>query len=329
MGRGRTSSIAALGFAVACASCTSGEATSGVPSTSHAPQLIRLTTGAAVGSPANRALGEALVRDYEFAASDTRFELIQGAQGAVDTLDDVQTGSTDCGMSLADVSYLAFAGRLGTRSERFDRLRGVAVLDMAPVHLLVRADACIRQVTDLRGRHVALGPDGSETQLIARQLLEAFGLARAITAHVLPFQTAAERLRSGELHAMFFTVSAPATLVENAIGSGVRLLPLHGGPLPPLLEQYRFLQLTHIPGGVYTHHAEPTRTVGVDKVVLCRADLPDSVVYDFTRRLFNVLPMIASSLGRGRFSALEHAPATPVPLHPGAARYYRERELFP
>jgi TRAP transporter TAXI family solute receptor len=293
------------------------------------PDLIRLTTGAAVGSPANRALGEALVHDYELSASNTRFELIQGAQGAVDTLVDVQAGSTDCGMSLADVSYLAFAGRLGSRSERFDRLRGVAVLDMAPVHLLVRAGAGIRQVTDLRGRHVAIGPDGSETQLIARQLIEAFGLAHAITAHVLPFQTAAERLRSGELHAMFFTVSAPATLVENVIGTGVRLLPLNGGPIPPLLEQYRFLQLTQIPGGLYTDHAEPTRTVGVDKVVLCRDDLPDSLVYDFTRRLFNVLPQIASSLGRGRFSALEHAPASSVPLHPGAARYYRERELFP
>jgi hypothetical protein len=300
-----------------------------VPPSSSAPQLIRLTTGAAVGSPANRALGEALVRDYELTSSDTRFELIQGAQGAVDTLQDVQSGSTDCGMSLADVSYFAFAGRIGGGSERFDRLRGVAVLDMAPVHLLVRADAGVRQVTDLRGRPVALGPDGSETQLIARQLLEAFGIANTITPHVLPFQAAADRLRAGELHAMFFTVSAPATLVENAIGAGVRLLPLHGGAIPPLLEQYRFLQLTQIPGGLYSGHAEATRTVGVDKVVLCRADLPDSLVYDFTRRLFNVLPQIASSLGRGRFSALEHAPATSVPLHPGAARYYRERELFP
>ena len=63
--------------------------------------------------------------------------------------------------------------------------------------------------------------------------------------------------------------------------------------------------------------------------MMSRADLADSVVYDFTKRLFNVLPQVASSLGRGRFSALEHAPATSVPLHPGAARYYRERELFP
>jgi TRAP transporter TAXI family solute receptor len=232
-------------------------------------------------------------------------------------------------MSLADVSYLAFAGRLGARPERFERLRGVAVLDLAPVHLLVRADAGVRGVADLRGRPVAVGPDGSETQLIARLVLDAFGVADDNTRHVLPFQEATERLRLGTVHALFFTVSAPATLIESAIASGARLLPLEGRRILPLLEQHRFLQLTQIPGGLYPGHAEPIRTIGVGKVLLCRDDLPDAVVYEFTRRLFTVLPQVASSLGRGRFSALEHTPATPVPLHPGAARYYREQELFP
>jgi TRAP transporter TAXI family solute receptor len=248
----------------------------------------------------------------------------------VATLEDLQRGTADFGLSLADVGYLAFAGQLEDHAERLDRLRGVAVLEMAAIHLLVRPEAGIRQVADLRGRSVGIGPPDSGTQIGANLVLGAFGVdLDTIRVEPLPFPTALARLDAQQLHAMFFTVSDPATLVAAATAGGAQLLPLDGPPVDRLLQQYRFLQLARIPGGIYAGHPDPIRTVGVAKVLLCRRDLSDDEVYDFTRRLFAVLPLIAPSLGETRFSALEHAPATPVPLHAGAARFYRERELFP
>ena len=63
--------------------------------------------------------------------------------------------------------------------------------------------------------------------------------------------------------------------------------------------------------------------------VIYRADLPDDLVYWITRTLFESLPALSDSLPSLRQIDIEHVQAAPVPLHPGAARFYRERELFP
>ena len=61
----------------------------------------------------------------------------------------------------------------------------------------------------------------------------------------------------------------------------------------------------------------------------CRDDLPDELVYWVTRTLFESLPELAGSLPALRQIDPERVQASPVPLHAGAARFYRERELFP
>lgn len=292
--------------------------------------LIRFTTGLAPAGPANRTLGEALARAYEQRSGDYRLVLLESAGGAIDTLDALQRGDTDCGVSLADVAYLAYAGRLDGRTEPYDAIRGVAVLDVAPIHVLARPGAGIQQIGDLAGHAVAVGPPGSESRVAARLILDAFGLApEAIRAEHPRFDAAAAALKRGSIDAMFFTASAPAALVQSAIDDGARLLPLDGAPVAGLQQRYPFLRFARIHGGTYTGHPEEVRTIGVEKVLLCRSGLPEPVVYDLAVQLFELLPRVAWSAGREWFSALNHAPATPVPLHRGAAQFYRERELFP
>ena len=69
-------------------------------------------------------------------------------------------------------------------------------------------------------------------------------------------------------------------------------------------------------------------TIGVDNLLLCRSDLQDELVYELTKRFFDALPRLASEQPSLRLMDFAQAPATPIPLHDGAARYYRERELF-
>lgn len=330
----RPVAIAFLAAAAAVTgSCARGEARFDTRPASPEPPgipIIRLTTGLAAAGPANRSLGAALVEEYERLPDGGGLELLESVGGAVDTLEALQRGSTDCGVSLADVSYLAYAGLLEERPGRHDDLRGVAVLDVAPIHLLIRGGSGIRDVADLAGRVVAVGPVGSESRVAARLVLHAFGVPeRSVRAETLGFDVAAAALNRGRVDAMFFTAAAPADLVQSAIEGGARLLPLQGAPVQVLLSQYPFLRFARIHGGLYPHHEQPTRTIGVEKVLLCRSGLSDARVYELTRHLFAVLPRVAAAAGHEWFSALEHAPATPVPLHPGAARFYRARELFP
>ena len=109
--------------------------------------------------------------------------------------------------------------------------------------------------------------------------------------------------------------------------AGARLLDITGSSLLKLRVAYPFLRPATIPSGTYAGQTRSVQTVREDVLLLCRADLDDLAVHNLTKALFEVLPELA---GRGdylRSIDVRRAPATPIPLHPGAAWYYREQEL--
>jgi len=69
-------------------------------------------------------------------------------------------------------------------------------------------------------------------------------------------------------------------------------------------------------------------TLGVDSLVVCRKDLPDERVYELTRALFEAAGRVSRNTANVPAVDANLSAATPIPLHPGAARFYREREVF-
>ena len=61
---------------------------------------------------------------------------------------------------------------------------------------------------------------------------------------------------------------------------------------------------------------------------VCREDLDENLVYTLTKTLFDALPDLVQTHVAAKAVSVEGGPATPLPLHPGAARFYRERELL-
>jgi TRAP transporter TAXI family solute receptor len=291
-----------------------------------APAIVRFSTGTPGGG--FYPLGEGLARAYERSLQGVNFQITPTA-GAVTNVEAIQRGDADLGFAFADVAYIAFVGRLAGASGPFDRLRGIAVLQLTPVHLVVGRDSRIREVGDLRGRRIGVGPPGSGTALTAGLILQAFGIGEsAVHVEQLQFNDAADRLVKGTLDAMFDAAIYPAASVSAATRAGARLMPLAGPPIERLRHDYPFLRVTVIPRDTYPGAATTVRTIGVDSLLVCRRDLDETLVYDLTRRFFEALPSLSSSQGALRFMDLDQAPATPIPLHDGAARFYRERELL-
>ncbi|MPZ74895.1 MAG: hypothetical protein GEU74_17070, partial [Nitriliruptorales bacterium] len=96
-----------------------------------------------------------------------------------------------------------------------------------------------------------------------------------------------------------------------------------------LRREYPFLRPAVVPRNAYPGVSETMRTIGIATLFVCRSDLGEGVVYELTKAFFDALPSLARSQDILRFSDLDQAPAAPIPLHAGAARYYRERELMP
>ena len=240
----------------------------------------------------------------------------------------LQAGSADLGLTFADVAYIAYSGQLAATSRPFERLRAIAVLQVTPVALVVRADLPVRGPGDLRGRRVGLGPSGSGTVLTADLILKAYGLdSTAVHMETIGFQEAATRLLEGTLDAMFDNAINQSDSLRRAFRGGARLVPIEGDgdrqppPRVPVLEAHG-----HLAGPCIQGIAKPVHTIGIDGVLICRSDLDEHLVYDLTKQLFVALEGLTER-GALRAMDIDRAPATPIPLHDGAARYYREREL--
>lgn len=169
-----------------------------------------------------------------------------------------------------------------------------------------------------------------EMYRLSRSILAAFGVEfSSIQVDTSPSNEAAAKLRAGNLHAMFAVGGYPAESVRTAtMGSAAYLVPIEG-PAPERLRlDSRFLQLALIPGGTYPGQTHSIRTMGVQNILVCRRDLDEPVVYELTKQFFAALPRLSALVSSLRLINVNQASATPIPLHDGAARYYRERELF-
>jgi TRAP transporter TAXI family solute receptor len=296
------------------------------PSAAPARHTIRIGTGG--GQRGNfYPVGLALARVYATAMPDVDTE-VKETGGGISNLDALENGSADVGFSFADVAYAAYVGRLGDQPHSFTRLRALALLQLSPVQLVVSDRSPVHDVLDLRGRKVTIGGAGSGSAETAELVLGAYGInpkSSRVNPHSMAESIA--DLAAGRLDAMFVLARYPVDAVTRALQQGSHLMPLAGDPIEQLHRDYPFFRPMLIPAGVYPGQSLPVRTLGVHSMLLCRADLDEALVYRLTKALFQAVAEQPTELLQS--IDLDRAAATPIPLHAGAARYYRERELFP
>jgi TRAP transporter TAXI family solute receptor len=199
-------------------------------------------------------------------------------------------------------------------------------LQLIPISLVARGDLDIRNPRELIGRRVSVGPAGSGTALTARLLLHEFGVdPPAVRLESLSFQESSNRIMSGNLDAMFDNAIVPDS-VRRATEAGARLVPIVGPAVDRLRRDYPFLKPATIPAGTYPGMRTSLHTIGVDGLLICSADLDEGFVHEVTKQFATIMSESKDEDPLRRLE-LDAAPATPIPLHKGATRYYREREL--
>lgn len=295
---------------------------------------------------------ESLAREYGRVLTNVTVQTVP-VSSPLASVDAVQRGEADLGVAFADAAYSAYIGQADdAANESRHRLSAISTLQLAPLILLARAESRIASVPDLRGHVVrvsgpgqsdprfgpgwtippGLSPVASKTTVrvtsISQLVLIAFGIDPA-SVHNRPLVQvdAFNELRAGTVDAMFTTVFDSADFISRAPMIGIRLVPLEGEPIDRLRSEYSFIRPISIPRGTYAAQTDVLHTVGVDLVLICRSDLDEQLVYDLTRAHLTVIPHVWASGATQMPPDLEKAPATPIPLHDGAARYYREWEL--
>jgi TRAP transporter TAXI family solute receptor len=274
--------------------------------------------------PATLRLSRANASDLETALAripHVKFQIVSEGGSSITSLLDLKSQKTNVSGTLADVAYLAYAGQLEEMSEPFEQLRGMAVTGLNTMHLLVGPHVRVRSLADLKGLRVSLGAPGSSTAHITLRMLQDLGIPpEDIRAERIPNAEIVSRLSSGEIDAAFSGFAPPSAAVTAAMKRGAKLIPVEGPAIEEMRTRYPYLKRTLILPGTYPNQPEAVRTLAVDTLLVCRAELDDETVYALLGAYFATRPATTPP-------NLERAPATPIPLHPGAARYYRQREL--
>jgi TRAP transporter TAXI family solute receptor len=232
----------------------------------------------------------------------------------------LQQGDVDVTILFADVAYLAFVGQLG--GQPYDQLRGIATLNPNPLYLVVRRGSAIRKPEDLQGRRVGIGRAGASTALTASAVLETLDL-HVQMSHVAVGE-ALTALSAGELDALFVGGVSPADQIRTAVGKNIDVLSFSPATIARLQRRNPFLRGMVIPRDLA--RGEPGLTIGLDGLLVCRSGLDADMVYGVTKAFFQALPELSAfDAPPLRQMNPEDASATPIPLHEGAARYYREQ----
>ncbi|PZV97840.1 hypothetical protein CLV64_105103 [Micromonospora phaseoli] len=236
-------------------------------------------------------------------------------------------GDMEIAFSLADTAADASAGR-GAFSGRPQPVRALARVYSNYTHVIVRADAQVTDLSAVGGMRISTGSPKSGTDVIAGRMLTAAGLdpERDIRRARLSLPETVARMRAGTLDAMFFSGGLPTPGIADLLTSTPDRFALL--PVANLIEP---LSAAH--GSVYTTAELPrdaydtpsgTPTVTVANVILVSADMPDQLAYDLTRLLFTYQADLAAAHPEARnFDRQSAATTDPIPLHPGAARYYQ------
>jgi TRAP transporter TAXI family solute receptor len=204
----------------------------------------------------------------------------------------------------------------------------MAMLYPETIQIITLRNKRLNSIDDMRGKRIVVGDAGSGTEANARQILSVHDLFyRMLRADFLSFAAGIDQLRDGNVDAVFITAGFPTAAVTDIASSReIAIVPVSNDALTALRAKWPFYTRTVIPGNTYRGVADPVATVSVMAMLVVRADVPDDLVYNLTKALWENLDRVRAAHARGRdFELTKALDGMPVPVHPGAERYYRER----
>ena len=197
-----------------------------------------------------------------------------------------------------------------------------AVLQVATVK-----DTRIASFEDLKGKRVNLGPPGSNAAVLAKRLLEAYGVFDAGKAQFLSYTEGTNALMNGTVDATVVLAGAPtAALIDLDAQRDMVLLPLEESKVADMIEKYPFYQIYEIPAGTYPDQTGAVAVINDPATIFTREDADADMIYTITKTIFDNLGELGQIHPQAKAIKLDTATKTPIALQAGAQRYFDEKK---
>jgi TRAP transporter TAXI family solute receptor len=246
---------------------------------------------------------------------------------SVENMGLIATGDADLAIGLADTVAQAYTGTGRFEGQQLPMVRGLASLYANMIHIVALEGSGITSLEDLRGKRVSIGAPGSGTEVNTGAILEANGITYDdIEEQRLNFNETADALANGDIDAGFWSVGAPTSSILNlATTQGIVIIALSEAEIDAAMAANDTFAKTTLAGGTYNGVDADIAVLGIPNVLTVSSEMSDDLAYSVTKAMFeNIADMQAIHPAANQTTVELTLAATPVPLHPGAIRYFEE-----
>lgn len=290
----------------------------------HATQFINVLTGGTSGI--YYPIGVALSNIYGKAIPDAKVS-VQATKASVENLNLLAAGRGEVALTLGDSLSDAWKGdaEAGFKTP-LKKLRGISAMHPNYIQIVARADAGIKSLADLKGKRISVGAPKSGTELNARAILAAAGLSYKDFDKVeyLPYAESVELLKNRQIDATLQSsgLGSPA-LRDLANSADVMFVPIPANVIAKV-GNAAYVSAS-IPANTYKGQTADVPTASVINFLVTHDGVSTDVVYRMTKAMFENLDELVAAHAAAKYVKLQGATANmPIPLHPGAEKYYRE-----
>lgn len=292
-----------------------------------ADEFINILTGGTSG--VYYPMGVALSNLYTKNVPGTR-PSVQATKASVENLNLLQQGKGEIAFTLGDSLAFAWQGDAdaGFRS-KLDKLRTVAAIYPNFVQVVASKESGIKTLADLKGKRLSVGAAKSGTELNARAILAAAGLSYKDLGKVeyLPFAESVDLMKNRQLDATLQSAGLGVAAIRDLASS----VPINVVEIPAsIIDKVGAPYVKAIiPSNTYEGQSTDVTTAAVINFLVTRSDLSADLVYKLTKATFDNLPELQASHAAAKDMTLEKATVgMPVPMHPGAEKYFREKGVL-
>ena len=292
-----------------------------------AQEFINVLTGGTSG--VYYPLGVALSEIYGKGIEGSRTQ-VQATKASVENLNLLQQGKGEIAFALGDSVKLAAEGSTEAGFPgKLDKLRGIAAIYPNYIQIVASAESGIKTLADLKGKSLSVGAPASGTELNARAIFAAAGLKYEDLGKVeyLPFAESVELIKNRQLDATLQSAGlGVASIRDLATSLKINVVAVPKADVEKIGSPYISVI---IPAGTYDGQAEDVETAAVGNFLVSHDGVSEETGYQMTKLLFDSLePLAAAHAAAKAIDASKALDGMPVPLHPGAERYYKEAGLL-
>ncbi|MEE9587012.1 MAG: TAXI family TRAP transporter solute-binding subunit [Hyphomicrobiaceae bacterium] len=262
--------------------------------------------------------------------------IAQSTNASAHNVTAINSGQMEAGLTGAATLYFAYHGEGKFKGKAKPKLRIIAKLYPEDMHLVLKKGMKINSLGDLMGKRVGIAQAGSGTQIAVEMILGQYGVNRGnIDEAELNNSQSAERIADGHLDAYFYVAGTPvAAMIQLDNTKGMEIYSFSDAEVAAAHKILPYYGQSKIPAGTYAGVSYDVNTIAVNGILVTSIDQDEQLIYDVTKALWNktTRKLLDTGHAKGKVirkeTALDGIKGLNVPLHPGAARYYKEAGIM-